>query len=201
MNAKGDPIDLNGMVGAKEGFGSSTLHLEVQGRGPETKDLRAEGLLTLAAGRFPDAEVFRRIDAAVGKRAVVGSPYQATEASLRMANDQVKLAPFRFEGDDAAMALEGTLSLAGAIDLDLALSTPREGLRVEGVGSDLLDVLADDRGWVAIPMAATGTLEEPRILPDVKALLSQAGRGLKREATEAATDALLGILKKKKKNE
>ena len=99
------------------------------------------------------------------------------------------------------MALEGTLSLAGAIDLDLALSTPREGLRVEGVGSDLLDVLADDRGWVAIPMAATGTLEEPRILPDVKALLSQAGRGLKREATEAATDALLGILKKKKKNE
>jgi hypothetical protein len=199
MNAEGDPMDLNGMVGAEEGFGNATIHLEVQGRGPETKDLRAEGLLALAEGRLPDAEVFRRIDAALGRRALVGSPYQATEASFRVANDQVRLAPFRFEGDEAALGLEGTLILLGPVAFDLAISTPREGLSIEGVGSDVLDVLADDRGWVAVPMNVTGTLEEPRVLPDAKALLSQAGRGLQRKATEAATEALGGLLKKKKK--
>jgi hypothetical protein len=197
MNAKGEPLDLNGMVGAKEGFGPGTLHLEVQGAGPETKDLRADGLLALEEGQFPDAPMFSRIDAALGKKAVVGSPYKATEMSLRMENDRVIFAPFRFESGDARLDLEGTMSLEGPVDFDLSLATPREGLQIEGAGSSALDLLADDQGWVPVPIDITGTLEDPKVRPDVKALASQAGRGAKREATEKATDALRGLLKKK----
>ncbi len=197
MNAKGDPLDLNGMVGAKEGFGPATIHLEVQGAGPETKDLRAEGRLVLPEGRFPDAPMFSRIDAALGKKAVVDSPYKATEATFRIENDRVILAPFRFESGDARLDLQGTMGLEGSIDLDLSLATPREGLKIEGMGSSALDLLADVQGWVPVPIDITGTLEDPRVRPDVKALASQAGRGVKREATEKATDALKGLLKKK----
>jgi hypothetical protein len=197
MNAKGDPLDVNGMVGAKEGFGRATLHLELQGAGPETKDLRAEGLLALQEGRFPDAPMFSRIDAALGKKTVVDSPYKATEVSFRMENDRVILAPFRLESGDARLDLQGTMALAGSIDFDLSLATPREGLRIEGMGSSALDLLADDEGWVPVPIDITGTLEDPKVRPDVKALASQAGRGVKREATEKATDALKGLLKKK----
>jgi len=197
MNAKGEPLDLNGMVGAKEGFGSGTLHLEVQGAGPETKDLRAEGLLALPEGRFPDAPMFSRIDTALGKKTVVGAPYKVTEVSLRMENDRVILAPFRFESGDARLDLQGTMNLEGSVDFDLSLATPREGLRIEGMGSSALDLLADDQGWVPVPIAITGTLEDPKVRPDVKALASQAGRGAKREVTEKATDALRGLVKRK----
>jgi hypothetical protein len=197
MNAKGDPLDVNGMVGAKEGFDRATLHLEVQGAGPETKDLRADGLLALQEGRFPDAPMFSRIDAALGKKAVVDSPYKATEVSFRMENNRVILAPFRFESGDARLDLKGTMALEGSIDFDLSLATPREGLQIEGMGSSALDLLADEDGWVPVPIHITGTLEDPKARPDVKALASQAGRGVKREATEKATDALKGLLKKK----
>ena len=197
MNAKGEPLDLNGMVGATSGFGPATLELEAKGTGPETKELKGNGQVRLAEGRFPDAKMFTQIDAALGKKAVVGSPYKATEASFRMENNRVTMAPFRFESGDARLDLQGTMSLEGPVDFDLSLATPREGLRIEGVGSSALDLLADDQGWVPVPIHITGTLEDPKVRPDVKALASQAGQGAKREATEKATDALRGLLKKK----
>lgn len=198
MNAKGEPLDVNGMVGATKGFGPATLTLEAKGAGPETKDLKGNGQVRLAEGSFPDAKMFRDLDAALGKKAVVGSKYKATEASFRMENDRVVLAPFRFESGDARLDLSGTMRLDGPIDFDLALATPREGLKVEGAGSSVLDLLADDQGWVPVPIGITGTLEDPKVRPDVKALASQAGRGAQREVTETATDALKGWLKKKK---
>ncbi len=198
MNAKGDPLDVNGMVGAKEGFGHATLTLEANGAGGDTKDLKGTGQVRLAEGSFPDAKIFRDIDTALGKNAVVGSKYKATEATFRMENDRVVLAPFRFESGDARLDLQGTMSLDGPIDFDLSLATPREGLKIEGAGSSVLDVLADDQGWVPVPIAITGTLEDPKVRPDVKALASQTGQGVKREVTEKATDALKGLLKKKK---
>jgi hypothetical protein len=142
--------------------------------------------------------MFRDVDAALGKKAVVGSKYQATEASFRMENDRVTLAPFRFESGDARLDLQGTMRLDGPIDFDVSLATPREGLRIEGAGASVLDVLADDQGWVPVPISVTGTMEDPKVRPDAKALASQAGQGVKREVTEKATDALKGLLKKKK---
>ncbi|MGH9324996.1 MAG: hypothetical protein ACRD21_02310 [Vicinamibacteria bacterium] len=199
LNAKGDPIDVNGMVGAKEGFGPANIQLTGSGAGPETKDLVADGQLQLAEGHFPETPMFSRIDQALGKRAVVGSPYKATQASFHLAGNRVTLAPFRFESGDARIALEGTMSLAGGIDFALSLATPREGLRVEGIGSEALDLLADDEGWVPVPIDMTGTMEDPTVRPDAKALAAQAAQGAKREIQEKATDALRDLLKKKKK--
>ncbi|HEY7698739.1 MAG TPA: AsmA-like C-terminal region-containing protein, partial [Vicinamibacteria bacterium] len=198
MKAKGDPLDLNGMVGATSGFGPAKLELEARGSGPETKDLKGKGQMRLAEGRFPDAKMFQQIDTALGKKAVVGSPYKATQASFRMENDRVSLAPFQFESGDARLDLEGTMLLEGPIDFDLSLATPREGLQIEGAGAGALDLLADDQGWVPVPIDITGTLEDPKVRPDVKALASQAGRGAQREVEEQATEALRGLLKKKK---
>jgi hypothetical protein len=197
LTSTGDPLDLNGMVGATEGFGPARIHLEVQGAGPETKDMRADGRLVLDEGRFPDAPMFSRIDSALGKKTVVGSSYEATEATFRMENDRVKLDPFRFLSGDARVDVSGTVRLDGPIAFDLSLATPREGLKVEGAGSDMLDLLADDEGWVPVPLDVAGTLEDPTVLPDVKELASQAGRGAKRAVAEKATDALRGLLKKK----
>ncbi len=186
MSARGDPLDVNGIVGASEGFGPGLVQLEASGE-----------------GQFPDVAMFSGIDKALGKQVVVGSSYRAAEAKFHLANNVVTLAPFRFETDSLRLDLEGTLSLEGPLQFQLVAATPREGLTIEGVGGTALDVLADDEGWVPVPIQVSGTMEDPKVRPDAKALMAQAGQGAKREAkkaaTEAATDALKGLLGGRKK--
>ena len=54
LTARGDPLDLNSMVGASDGFGPGTAKLE-------------------AAGEFPAAEMFTGVDKALGKTVLVGA--------------------------------------------------------------------------------------------------------------------------------
>ncbi len=205
MTATGDPLDLNGMVGASEGFGPATVQLDADGAGADTKDVDASGGLNLAAGEFPSVDVFTGIDKALGKQVVAGAPYEATELSFVLDNNIIRLAPFRFTTEFARLDLDGTISLEGPIDLGLSVATPREGLNIDGATATVLDVLADDEGWVPIPMTITGTMEQATVRPDAMALMAQASAGAKREvkeaATEAAGDALRGLLGgRKKKN-
>ena len=205
MTATGDPLDLNGMVGASEGFGPATVQLDADGAGADTKDVDASGGLNLAAGEFPSVDVFTGIDKALGKQVVAGAPYEATELSFVLDNNIIRLAPFRFTTEFARLDLDGTISLEGPIDLGLSVATPREGLNIDGATATVLDVLADDEGWVPIPMTITGTMEQATVRPDARALMAQASAGAKREvkeaATEAAGDALRGLLGgRKKKN-
>ncbi len=157
----------------------------------------ATGNVLLAAGEFPAAEMFTGVDKALGKTVLVGAPYQATEVRFRLENNVLTLSPFQFTSEVARLDLDGWVNLAGPIELGFVVATPRDGITIEGVGSNVLDVLSDDEGWVPIPVSVTGTLEDPKVRPDSKALLAQVGSGLKREATEAATDALRGFFRKK----
>jgi hypothetical protein len=207
MTATGDPLDLNGMVGATEGFGPANVQLDANGAGADPKDFDATGGLKLAAGVFPDVDVFTGIDQALGKQVVSGAKYEATEFTFVLDNNIVRLAPFRFTTEFARLDLDGTIDLTGPIALGLSVATPREGLNIEGATSTVLDVLADDEGWVPVPMSVSGTLDKAKVRPDAKALMAQAGSGAKREvkeaATEAAGNALRGLLggRKKKDNE
>ncbi|HXV65352.1 MAG TPA: hypothetical protein VEK15_31950 [Vicinamibacteria bacterium] len=189
FSARGPSIDVNRCVGASSGFGPASVELDIAGEGPDPKAVVADGVASLSAGTFPDASVFRQIDEALGKDVVVGSPYKATQASFRLENGVVSLAPFQFEAERLLMAVQGTASLDGPIDFDLSVATDREGIQIDGVGGNVLDVLSDDNGWVPIPIHISGTTEDPRVRPDGGALVAQAGSGLKREAKEAATDA------------
>jgi hypothetical protein len=70
------------------------------------------------------------------------------------------------------------------------VATPREGLNIEGASANVLDVLADDEGWVPVPMTVTGTLDQAKVRPDAKELMAQARRGATREVKEKATEAV-----------
>ena len=204
MSAQGDPLDLNSMTGASQGFGPGTVRFEAEGSGAETNDIKASGGLQLTAGEFPDIDMFTGVDKALGKQVLVGAAYEATEASFTLENNVIRLSPFRFTSDVARLDLSGTVSLEGPIGLEFTVATPRDGLVIQGVGGAMLDVLADDDGWVPVPMTVGGTLEAAKVRPDSGALVAQARQGTKREvkkaATEAAGDALKGLLGRRKKN-
>ena len=69
---------------------------------------------------------------------MVGAPYQATEAQFRLENNVVTLSPFRFTSEIARLDLDGWVNLAGPIELGFAVATPRDGITIEGVGSNVL---------------------------------------------------------------
>ncbi len=207
LSLHGEDLDLNPLIGATAGLGAATLDMEADGAGASTRDVRANGSVQLAAGQLPDAPTLERIDRVLGKTVVVGAPYEATRADFTLAGNVARLAPFQFRTERARLALEGTANLDGPLDLDLSVATLRDGLDIGGVGGDVLDLLADDQGWVPIPMAVTGTLDDPKVRPDTKALLAGARSGLasdakqeaKQKLEEKAADLLEGLLGRKKK--
>jgi uncharacterized protein involved in outer membrane biogenesis len=177
------------------------LDMQASGAGSSSRDLEAKGSVALAAGTLPDAPVLKDIDRSLGKQVVVGAAYQATRADFTIADNIATLSPFRFETERARVDTSGKADLDGPLDLDLSVATPREGIRIGGVGSDVLDLLADEQGWVPVPMTVTGTVDDPKVRPDAKALLSQASKGYKRGLTkdleEKASGLLEGLFRKK----
>jgi hypothetical protein len=189
--------DLNTMLDTPGGLGPATAGFDAKGAGPDVADLVASGQVQLAAGQFPASPLFARVDAAIGKPVLSNATYEATTVSFRLAGNRVTLDPFRLTTPAARLDLSGTASPAGPIDFDIALATPREGLTVEGTSAAVLDVLADNEGWVPVPLTLTGTIEDPKVRPDVGTLASMAAQGARREATATATDALRGLIKRK----
>jgi uncharacterized protein involved in outer membrane biogenesis len=199
---QGEGLDLNELIGASRGLGPAALDLKADGVGSGSRELKGKGSIALAAGTLPDAPVFKDIDRTLGKEVVVGAAYQATRAEFSIADNIATLAPFRFETARARLDTAGKANLDGPLDLELSVATPREGIRIGGVGSDVLDLLTDEQGWVPIPMSVAGTMEDPKVRLDTKALLSQAGagykRGLSKDLEEKASDLLEGLFRKKK---
>jgi uncharacterized protein involved in outer membrane biogenesis len=189
LKATGSAIDVNKLIGATGGLGPASLQLDAKGQGPEPEAVKASGSVKLTAGKIPTSKLSEAIDKVLGKPILAGSPYKPADLSFTLDKGVLTLSPFRFETEKARVDLKGTAALAGPLDLDLDLATPREGIAIEGLGGATLDVLSDAQGWVPIPISVSGTLDEPKVRPDTSALLAQAKTGAKREAKEAAHTA------------
>ena len=94
------------------------------------------------------------------------------------------------------MGLEasGWSSLDGALEMSLAVRTPRPEVRIANLPPAVLDALVDQEGWVRIPLKVTGTRSDPRVSPDIAALLADArhegGKALGSKAAEKLKDLL-----------
>ena len=204
MTATDDPLDLNGMVGASEGFGPATMQLEAEGAGADTKDVDASGGLNLAAGEFPSVDVFTGIDKALGSKWSRGPPTRRPSSASCSTTTS-------FGSHRSASPPSSPVSISSAPSVSRVRSISGSRWRRRARGDrrcdrkTVLDVLADDDGRVPIPMTITGTMEQAKVRPDAKALMAQARAGAKREvrekATEAAGSAIRGFLGgRKKKN-
>jgi hypothetical protein len=190
VEMRGDGIDINRMVGSPGGLGAGAVQVTADGAGALSKDLRARGAVTLAPGTLPAIPALRGIDRVLSKSVLVERTYKATPVSFTLANDTLTLTPFTIESELARLSADGSAGLRGSLNFDVALATPVEGIRIDGVASKVLATLADSSGWVAIPLHLSGTLEDPRVRPDGRALVAQAKQGIEREARDRATEAV-----------
>jgi AsmA-like C-terminal region len=189
LTLNGDPLDMTAITGAR-GFGAGTLRLDARGVGPEAEGLQGRGALRLRAGTLPAAPVLRAVEQVLGRSGLVGARYEATDAPFRIERGRVILDGFTLQTDLGGLNASGWASLAGPMELGLAVHTPRQGITVAGIGSDALDLLTDDQGRVVVPLKVTGTPEAPKVAPDVAALGAQAGRAGGRALIEKGVGAL-----------
>jgi len=201
IELQGKPLDLNaaaGLSGRKGGFGPAQLELTGHGTGTESRGLVATGRATLAAGSLPSHPVLAGVARGIGRSSVAGAPYEATEVRFRISEDRLVLEPFALVTPELAVRMGGIVGLdaEGRLDLELAVDTPREGVVVAGVGGEMLDALTDERGWLSVPMRVTGTSLEPKVLPDARALVAQARRGLGRSLKGKVGGKLKGLFGK-----
>lgn len=189
LTLQGDPLDMTAITGAR-GFGAGTLRLDARGVGAEAEGLQGRGDLRLQAGTLPAAPVLRAVEQLLGRAGVVGSRYQATDAPFRIERGRVILDGFKLQTDVFGMEAAGWASLAGPMELTLAVHTPRQGLSVGGIASEALDVLTDEQGRVGLPLKVTGTPEAPKVSPDMAALGAQARRAGARTLIEKGVGAL-----------
>lgn len=200
LTLQGEPLDMNAIAGAGKGggFGPGLLELKAEGVGTEPAGLSGRGRLRLEAGTLPSTPLLRGLERALGAH-IVGSRYKATEAPFRMERGRVIFEGLRLEAEQVGLDAGGWASLEGPLEIGLAVRTPREGLKIQGVSDDVLDALTDEQGWVRVPFKVAGTQQSPRVWPDATALLEQAGRGGVKGLAQKAAGGLKGLFHKDQK--
>ena len=94
--------------------------------------------------------------------------------------------------------LEGSVDLDGPLSLSVVVRTPREGLEIKEVRDEVLDLMTTEEGWVAIPFQVAGTVEEPSVRPDARALAAVGRSGAGKLLQEKATEGIKSLFRRKR---
>ena len=106
--------------------------------------------------------------------------------SNAVADGVIEIDPFDIVTEIARISASGTVALEQEIDVKLAVSFPRDLFSREGVSEEVLDALTDREQWLTIPLAITGTPQNPRFGPDMD-VVAEATRFLAEQAKESLT--------------
>lgn len=197
LDLHGDPLDLNAMAGRPGGgFGPATLELAASGEGAGAAAVRGRGVLRMRPGRLPASPLMEKLQAALGT-SVVGTRYEPSETPFRLQDGRASFDSFHLSAPPLVIDMRGWIALDGPLSLAVQVRAPRSSLRIAGVSSEVLDVLTDQEGRIAVPLTVRGTQASPVVRPDTGALLAQAGRGLGRSAIEKAARGLEGLFRKR----
>ena len=112
FSAQGDPININEIVGLSDAgsLGPGRLDLKGHGKGPESRSLRAEGVLHLEEGQIPSHPILEQTQSVLGIQNVVGSEYETTDARFTVLNNRVDLEGFSLETAPAGLDIGGWLT-------------------------------------------------------------------------------------------
>ena len=198
LTAKASPLNLNEMVNLEKDpvLGPGHLQFEGQGRGTSPEGLVGHGVLHLDPGKIPQQPILTATEKVLGMSGLVGGEYEATEAHFKIAEGRVTIDEFSLKSQNAEVSLGGVVDLDGPIQLQVRLEGKADEMSVPGVPPQVLQALANQQGWVTVPLKVTGTREDPRVEPDAEALLSQAGNRFMRFL--GGSKALEGLLQPKR---
>jgi uncharacterized protein involved in outer membrane biogenesis len=183
-------IDLNKLTDSREGFGPASLDFSGNGFGVAPKDLKGTGSLKLEKGNLPDHDALVQVENILGRPGLAGAVYQPTTVPYSIENGQITIKQFSLESEQIGVNLSGWVNLENQLHFNMNVQTPRAGIKIRPIPDQVFDVIADDKGWIQIPMALSGTTKNPKVVPDVSAIMAAAGHGAKREQQQKAQESI-----------
>ena len=163
MSLLANSIDLNLNNDMNGSFGRAALELDGEGFGTNPMNLSASGTFRLHDGVFQSSQVLRSIETILGRLDLIGSSYQATEATFELRNGRLIIDSLKLVDNEFEFELQGNVDLNGTLQFRLVLRASSETLKIAEVNNEGLDSWTNDKGQISIPFSITGTTTEPLV--------------------------------------
>jgi hypothetical protein len=196
LQAAGDPLNTNLLLGAAKdgGFGAAHLAFEARGDGSETGNLLGGGTLTLDPGKLPLMPILEQLELLFSDTRIIGADYLPSEIRFGLRGDELKIEPFEIVAGQLTLGAFGTVNFAtGAMDLHLTVNAPRGELELADVPKEILEALTDAEGRTHLPVLVGGSELSPKVAFDKsqwkalakKRIESEVRKGVEKELTKA----------------
>ena len=192
LNLHGDALSTGVLfgIGNLRGLGTSTFKLQVAGEGPDPARIAGEGGLTINGGELPDHPALAQVEQLLGNVTLIGTGYEAFPVTFDIRSHRVNVAPCTLNAGPVSLTLAGWVDFDGPLEMELTVLTPREGLKIEEIPAEVLEVLAEDDGRVNLPVLLTGTTDGTKVGLNQAYLEQLAKRYVRKRAQDELGKAL-----------
>ncbi len=195
LDLHGDALSTGVLLGIGDlrGLGTSTFKLQAAGEGPDPARIAGAGSLTINGGELPDHPALAQVEQLLGNVALIGAGYEAFPVTFDIRSHRVHVAPCTLRAGPISLTLGGWVDFDGPLEMELTVLTPREGLNIKEIPSELLEVLAEEDGRVNLPMLLTGTADGSKVGLN-KAYLEQLAKRYAKKRVQNELGKALGRL-------
>jgi len=116
-------------------------------------------------------------------------PVVTADASINATDSKVHVAPFVLHGSEMTLETEGTVTTQLALEMDLTVTLSQQ-LTARISKSKDFQKYGTSNGRLVVPFTVSGTLDSPKLRPNLKAVAQQAGEKLREEIKEEVSDKI-----------
>ncbi len=127
-------------------------------------------------------------------------PVVTIDTSIDATEGNINVSPFVMQGSEMTLEAEGTVTTKLALDMDLTVALSRE-LTARISSSKDFQKYATSNGRLVVPLTVSGTLESPKLRPNLKAVAQQAVEQVREIVTEKVQEAIKEEVSEKIKEE
>ena len=195
LDLRGDPLSTGVLLGLGDlrGLGTSVFELKASGEGSDPARIAGAGKLTVGGGELPEHPVLAQVEQLLGNVVLIGAGYETLPIEFDIRSHRIHVAPCELRAGPVSLTLSGWVDFEGPLEMELSVLAPREGLRIEEIPKEVLEVLAEDDGRINLPMLMTGTADGSTVTLN-RDYLAELGKRYVRQRAEQEIGKALGRL-------
>lgn len=174
-------------------FGKFSTTTKLQGDlndtlGLNPKTLLGDGTVQIAEGKLLGFPLTQKLASFTGLDDLKAVNFKEWTNAFSVSNGRFNVKNLNVNTGTTSLLLGGSQGLDGSLDYLLTLKLPEsvsERMKIQGVGSELLQFLKDKEGRINLGFQVTGTASEPVLRFDTEAPKEMARKALEQKGNEA----------------
>jgi AsmA protein len=154
------------------------------------KALQLEGEIQLSQGAFSGFDLLDQVSWFLDSPTLKNLSFRDFQGTYRLKNGKA-LIDSHLDGTQVKISPKGSIGVDGSINLSLATRLAPEVLSRMGASERLKQAFVDGSGWGVLPLDISGSLTNPQIRFDIRALEQQAIDQARSEASDRLLNKLL----------